>query len=156
MTPICHQYTSEQISLFVDRELSHADMLTIEEHLKQCRQCREQAEQFKTMADIFSKHATRQVDDLEKRPIRESLQAEMASDGKKSQKVKDWLFGKNKILKLASIVAIMIFGWVGYQGQFTAPAGPSAIVQSLDTDYSSVMILETEKQKHTIIWYTET
>ena len=37
-----------------------------------------------------------------------------------------------------------------------AISGPSAIVTSINTDYTAVMILETPDTQHTIIWYSET
>ena len=65
------------------------------------------------------------------------------------------LFSKNINLKLASIAAILMIGLYTFQGSMFDPPGPSAIVKSIDTDFASVMIIETQKEKHTIIWFSE-
>jgi hypothetical protein len=62
--------------------------------------------------------------------------------------------GRN-VLQLASIAAILLATVIYYQGDTVVPTGPSAIVNSVDGDIASVMILETQASKHTIIWYTE-
>ncbi len=65
-------------------------------------------------------------------------------------------FGKNIYLKLASIAAILMISLYTFQGGLFTPSGPSAIVKSVDTDFTSVMIIETQNKKHTIIWFSET
>jgi hypothetical protein len=66
------------------------------------------------------------------------------------------LFGKNIYLQLASIIVILMISLFSFQGALFSPTGPSAIVTSVDTDVASVMIIETQKEKHTIIWFSET
>jgi hypothetical protein len=66
------------------------------------------------------------------------------------------LFNQNIYLKLASITAILMISLFSFQNTWFGTPGPSAIVNSVDTDFASVMIIETQKEKHTIIWFSET
>ena len=66
------------------------------------------------------------------------------------------LFGKNIYLKLVSLAAVVMIGLFPFDEDLLQnPSGPSAIVNSVDTEYASVMIIETQKEKHTIIWFSE-
>ena len=62
-------------------------------------------------------------------------------------------------LQLGSVAAIIILSistiYLQKKPALSLSDGPSAIVTSVDGDVSSVMILETQDKKHTIIWYKE-
>ncbi len=69
------------------------------------------------------------------------------------------IFGFSKkyiLVKLTSIAMISLISLFILQKALFTPTGPSAIVKYVDTDYSSVMIIETQKEQHTIIWFNET
>lgn len=60
-------------------------------------------------------------------------------------------------LQLTSVAAIILvsISMIYLQKEPSFSGGPSAIITSVDGDISSVMILETQEEKHTIIWYKE-
>jgi hypothetical protein len=58
-----------------------------------------------------------------------------------------------KLASLTAVAALLIL--IVFQPP-PPQLSPSAIVKSLDTNASSVMIIETLKEKHTIIWFSET
>jgi len=68
---------------------------------------------------------------------------------------------KGRVHKLASlgtaalIFAVALLPWTDDPGLDQIPE-PSAIVNSVDTYGSSVMIIETANTQHTIIWFSET
>lgn len=55
----------------------------------------------------------------------------------------------------ALVLAVALLPWAGDPPLDQAPE-PSAIVKSVDTNGSSVMIIETTNTRHTIIWFSET
>jgi len=67
----------------------------------------------------------------------------------------DFIKGKKIYLQMASFAAILVMSMAFLQDQKVVFHSPSAIVNSIDGDMASVMILETREQHHTIIWYKE-
>lgn len=149
MTDVCKQYTPEQISRYVDNELPPDLYQAITDHQKCCPACKRLIQSYRDLGNTFSSYTDRQVSGL-------TVPNPTADDPHPKVPLFRRLFGKKIYLKLASIVAIVVVSLAVYQGFPTGPSGPSAIVQSVDTDVASVMIIETEKQKHTIIWFSET
>ena len=150
----CTVYTSEDISRFVDNEFPHSLYNKVAQHLNHCPNCSRMAKEYKTLSVIFNDHAHQKILKIDPAKLKQKL-----ADALKNSEKKPWgnivsFFGKNIYLKLASIAAILmisLYTFIGYH-----PAGPSAIVTSVDTDFASVMIIETQKEKHTIIWFSET
>ncbi len=155
MTKKCSQYTSEQISQFVDNELCEDLCQAIDHHQKDCQECQSLIQEYQTFSDQFTRHTDQQVNSIDSEQLNKNLAAILNRSSKKSSSPFGRLFGKNIYLKLASIVAILVVSLVGFQGRLIGPTGPSAIVESVDSESGSVMIFETEKQKHTIIWFSE-
>ncbi|MFH2059017.1 MAG: hypothetical protein ABIJ59_08955 [Pseudomonadota bacterium] len=152
----CTQYTSEQISQFVDNELARDLFQALDDHQKVCPDCRDLIHSYQTMSNLFSNHADQQILKINSNQSADKLKLVLNKTAPNFFESTGKRFGKNIYLKLASIVAIMVISLVAFQGRLVSPVGPSAIVESIDTDYASVMIIETEKQKHTIIWISET
>ena len=157
MKKTCNQYTSEDVSRFMDNELSSDQHQALAEHLGHCPDCRRLAEQFQTISDVFTGFTDKETARIDPGRPGQKLERYLQKYEKRNLGTVFGLFGKNIYLKLASIAAILLISLFAFQaGRFTTPAGPSAIVKSLDTDVASVMIIETEKEKHTIIWFSET
>lgn len=162
---LCSQYTEETISRYVDRELPSDEMAAVTDHLADCRACRRQVETLRMVTDIFDSRTDRIVADQPPVPV-------PAPGPSFRERLTEWLtaaFGRHRYLKLASLAVVALVTTLAvFQGisdppgqAGPGPAGtglhdPSAIVKSVDTDYSSVMILETEGRQHTIIWLSET
>ena len=153
MTKPCSQYTTEQISRFIDKELPDDQYQTLLRHQETCPACRECIETYTRAGQIFAAQVQGRVDALDPDALPDRLTPYFENNLSERQRPSGSWFGKNIYLKLASIVAILVIGTIAFQDQ---PSGPSAIVKSIDTDYSSVMIIETQKEKHTIIWFSET
>lgn len=153
----CDLYTSEDISRFIDCELSSEQYRSFEHHLSHCRDCSEQIEQFQSLSFVFSRHTHRKTMGIEAENLEYKLEKALPASEKKSLGNFSGFFGKNIYLKLASIAAVIMIGFFPFdQDLLKDPSsGPSAIVNSVDTEYASVMIIETQKEKHTIIWFSE-
>lgn len=145
-THVCKQFTSQDISLFVDRELSEEKLKIIQEHMHACGDCKKLAEKFSSMGKIVAQHAEKSVSSMDKARIKTGV-AEFIQQPAP--------FIPGLYIKLASFAAIIIISVLIFQNAVFSPKGPSAIVKSVDTDFASVMIIETPNE-HTIIWFSET
>jgi Putative zinc-finger len=153
----CDLYTSKDISRFIDGELSSEKRRSIEHHLSICTDCNRLVDSYESVSLVFSRHADRQsmgssvILGLERRLEKTVLHSQEKPSGKISG-----LFGKNIYLKLASILAVLMIGLFPFdEDLLNDSSGPSAIVNSIDAEYTSVMIIETQEEKHTIIWFSE-
>lgn len=156
MKKTCREFTSEDISRFVDNELDPGINQLIAQHISHCPDCSGLAEQYKSMSALFSNHANAVVSKIDTAKVSQNLEQRLKNSEKKSLGNAFGFFGKNIYLKLASITAIFMISFFTLQGGMPGTPGPSAIVKSIDTDFASVMIIETQKEQHTIIWFSET
>lgn len=153
MAKKCHQYSQEIISLFVDNELDPNKTEEVSSHVRLCRDCADQAAKFRKLGRVFDTHATQQLAQVKAVPL-----IRTARPIKSAQGILGRLFrGMTghlyvKLASLAAVATLLILAF--FQGP--SQVGPSAIVKSLDTTASSVMIIETPTKKHTIIWFSET
>lgn len=152
----CNKFTQEQIGMFVDNELDQDLSHAIQEHQKNCPDCKALIEEYKGLSEMFSSHADQQVSLINPERLKQKLEHVANRKNNNSIWSPGTFLGKNIYLKLASIAAILVISLVAFTTRLSGPAGPSAIVNSVDADVASVMIIETEKQKHTIIWFSET
>jgi len=150
----CHAYTSEDISKFIDNELPYSLYHRIEQHLNTCPDCKLLAEEYRTLSAVFTDHVHQEILKIDPVKLKQKYRHTLENSEKKSFGNIFGFFGKNIYLKLASIAAILMISLYTFIGN--PPTGPSAIVKSVDTDFASVMIIETQKEKHTIIWFSET
>ena len=156
MKKSCNKYTSEDISRFVDNELSENQYHALTQHIIHCPACSRLVEQYRSISDVFNEHAEQEILKIDRTGLKQKI--EYATQNSKGTSLGNvfGFFGKNIYLKLTSITAIVMIGLFTFQGDLLGPSGPSAIVKYVDTDFSSVMIIETQKEQHTIIWFSET
>ncbi|WP_457551379.1 anti-sigma factor family protein [Desulfobacula sp.] len=154
MKKACTIYTSEDISKFIDNELPHPLYHELEQHMNLCPECRRLAEEYKVLSAVLINHADHEILKIDSTRIKANFVHKIKEKEGLGNIFK--LFGKNIYLKLTSIAAILAISLFAFQGGLFDPVGPSAIVISVDTDVASVMIIETQKGKHTIIWFSET
>jgi len=158
----CHKFSKEFISRFVDNDLDAEDHNAFIRHKVQCPDCCAAETRFRRAEMIFERQADAMAGQLLKNTPEISIKTgEMGHESfiarimkRKSRKAQAVL----GMLSLA-VVAVIISLAPWHQGQLpTRPAvpGPSAVVNSIDAYGSSVMILETAKTHHTIIWFSET
>ncbi|NOX35880.1 MAG: hypothetical protein GXP56_19490 [Deltaproteobacteria bacterium] len=156
MKKTCSRYTPEKISRFVDNELSQDQYYAVSQHIIHCPDCNRLAGQYKSLSAVFNDHADQQKLQINPDRLRQKLLQNTPCSKKNLLGNILVFFSKNIYLQLASIAVILIICLFSFQGSLFGPTGPSAIVTSVDTDFTSVMIIETQKEKHTIIWFSET
>jgi anti-sigma factor RsiW len=144
----------EQLSRFVDGDLSSEEKAQVENHLETCSHCRQQVETVEAVSKAFKKHVEQVAADtdfsaLEKEVVNKALHQARYRDKGAS------FFTSLKFFVPAVATACLILFW-GYT-RFIAPpvVAPSAIINSFTGSMSSVMIFETPETKQTILWYHE-
>jgi len=152
----CSKYSCEDISRFVDNELLEDQYQHLEQHLEQCTHCSTLVKHYKTMSAQFKTFTDRKIVQVDPVKVKQKLYQTMQNSKTKPFGNIFGLFGKNIYLKLASVAVLLMITIFTFQGELLTPSGPSAIVKDVDTDFASVMIIETRNRQHTIIWYSET
>ncbi len=152
----CSKYTQKFISRFIDNELDPARTKKFSSHLGHCPDCADQVARFQKLSIIFNEYATTQVAQSKVSPMDMAANSLSLGSGKSHGIFNRFgMLTDHMYIKLASLTAVAALLILAvFHG--SAPTGPSAIVKSLDTNASSVMIIETQKEKHTIIWFSET
>lgn len=155
MKRACKIYDEKTISKFVDNELSAKTNKAISKHIETCPICKNIAEQYIHLSDAFVQSASKQVDKIDTDLLGQNvIKLIKRKENGFFKKVFDY-FSPKLYLKIASVIAIMVVSLIYFQTQPTDTIIPSAIVNSVDGNVSSVMIFETQKSKHTIIWFSE-
>ena len=158
MKKACEIYDEKTIGKFVDNELSSEISKAISEHIETCPICENITAKYNHLSDIFAQNTSKQLDKIDTGLLGQNVLEQIKSkETDFLKKVFDY-FSPKIYLKIASIVAIMVVSLIYFQEQPIRPLdviGPSAIVNSVDGNVSSVMIFETEKSKQTIIWFSE-
>lgn len=156
MKKTCDKYTTEDISRFVDDELPRDKYDAVVQHLNNCPYCQRLSEKYNALSTIFNDQTDQEILTVDATRLEQIISNRIQNSKKPSFTNIFGFLGRNIYLKLASITAILIIGLMPFQGTLFGTQGPSAIVKSIDTDFASVMIIETQKEKHTIIWFSET
>lgn len=155
----CDKYSFEDINRYVDNELPQAIHTEIERHCESCAPCHNLVASIRSIDSVFNDHIEQQAMEFDQNIIPDRVKEKLAVTPKTvfgnifGNTL--GLFGKNIYLKLSGITAILIIGLAMFNGTVIGPSGPSAIVNYVDTELPYVMIIETQKQKQTIIWFSK-
>ena len=156
MTDTCGKYSEQQISRYVDGELPRQQLVQIRQHLDTCPACQELAGQFRDVTQTFNELAEQPGMVIDPTRLYQTMEKPAETSGRLSI---GRIFSRPArpfLAAAASIAALFFISVVALKNDTALPAGPSAIVTSIETEYTAVMILETPDSHHTIIWYSET
>ncbi|MCP3901596.1 MAG: zf-HC2 domain-containing protein [Desulfobacteraceae bacterium] len=158
MKRACKIYDEKTIGEFIDNELSSEKNKAIAEHIETCPICHNIATNYQHLSDVFIKSTSDKLDQIDTKLLGQNVLEQIKrKETGFFKKVFDY-FSPKIYLKVASVVVIMIASFIYFQERplnSIDSIGSSAVVNSVDGDVSSVMIFETEKSKHTIIWFSE-
>jgi hypothetical protein len=145
MTP-CKRYTEAFISRVADNAVPEQERSGFFHHAQTCGTCAETLENYRQMGQMFTSHTANQVHQIH----RELPPICVTSPQGRLRCISAGLKLKLASLSAAALIlAVSLYTW-------QSDTGPSAIVNSVDTYGSSVMIIETSESQHTIIWFSET
>ncbi len=159
----CNAYPPDNISRFMDNDLSEQEMAALENHLATCPECREQMHRYQRLEDGVIRMVHKQISATETAALEHALLRKIKSENQRKRSLAStfqhfmaFIQGKKFYLQMASFAAILLLSTLFLRDQEKIIRAPSAIVNSIDGNMASVMILETREQRHTIIWYKET
>jgi len=161
MTTSCGRYSEKQISRFIDGDFSRQELEKIRHHLSSCSTCRDLAAQFRKAAKTFDELAEQPGLVIDSDRLYRALQ----QSGKKSAGSRNGRFFISRFCRVplfrpllagVSAAVLLVIGGIALMNHGISSDSPSAIVTSIDTEYTAVMIFETPDTHHTIIWYSET
>jgi anti-sigma factor RsiW len=159
----CNRYTTEMLSQFVDNALPPETRTELARHLTTCPTCRHTVKRYQSITSKVMQNIQRHGSRANNTALEQNLlvkirkeKAMKASNLSFFQGVINFIKGKKIYLQMASFAAILLMSMAFLQDQKVVFQTPSAIVNSIDGEMASVMILETREQRHTIIWYKET
>lgn len=161
MTTSCSRYSEKQISRFIDEALPRQECEQIRQHLDACPACRDLAAQFRKTAKIFEELVEPPGTAIDPERLYQSMQhsAEKPA-GSRAGGIFSWRYHSflpfRPVLAAATAAVLLVMGGIALMSNGVSSDSPSAIVTSIDTEYTAVMIFETPDTHHTIIWYSET
>jgi anti-sigma factor RsiW len=161
MTNSCGKYSEKQISRFIDGALSRQEIEQIRQHLDACSACRAMAAQFRKVAGILDELVEQPGMAIDPEHLYQSMQQPAENPAGARGRI---FFGPRfrrfipfrPMLAAASAAVLLVVGGIALMNNGISPDSPSAIVTSIDTEYTAVMIFETPDTHHTIIWYSDT
>ena len=143
MESACKTYDGKIISKFIDKELDSEKTETISKHIETCPICNTIAAKYNHLSDVFVKSTSKQIDTIDSDLIGQNvLKRIKRKENDYFQKVFDY-FSPKLYLKIASVVAIVFVSFIYFQERIIKPVdliGPSAIVNSVDGNVSSVFL----------------
>lgn len=158
----CSKYTPETLSRFVDKALPPEAQTSLSRHLSTCPACQETIKSYQNIDNQFIQHIQRHSRRVNNTALAQELLVKIRKEKKRkppdfsfSQTMINFMKEKKIYLQIASFSAIVLISSLFLQGPKVTFNSPSAIVNLIDGDMASVMILETPKQHHTIIWFEE-
>lgn len=150
------------LSQFVDNALPSQITRTLEEHLTSCPACQQTVKKYQNITNQVVNGIQRHSNRMNDTEIEKNLLIKIRKENAKKKWNFSYLNGfidfikvKKIYLQMASFAAILLLSMAFLQDQRPAFHTPSAIVNSIDGEMASVMILETPDRRHTIIWYKE-
>jgi len=146
---------SNLLNRFFDEELGPDEFARMTHHLKYCPSCQEVLRHNRSVSTLLR---TGLDEVLAHANFEEAEEGVLALIQKKRgpwwMKLRDQLVCKKFYVPAAAVATGLVVFFALVTGPAPAP-GPSAIINSFEGDVGSVMILETEKSHHTILWFSE-
>lgn len=157
MSHACSKYDPESISRFADSAVSSEEYKEMKRHMETCAPCRKLAGEYRAISISLKSALYRETDSLAEGFALDGVLSRIEREKRRRPAGLFGAYGPKKILLQAVSIAVIIVVGAGiYLGKPSVIPGPSAIVNYVEGDASSVMIFETMEEQHTVIWYTET
>jgi hypothetical protein len=146
---------SNLLNRFFDEELGPDEFARMTHHLKYCPSCQEVLRHNRSVSKLLRTGFDEALAPIDFKALEQGVLALIHKKrGPWWMKFKDQLVSKKFYIPAAAVATGLVLLFALVTGPAPAP-GPSAIIDSLEGGVGSVMILETEKAHHTILWFSE-
>ena len=140
---------------FFDQELPPQESAGMNRHVEYCPSCKEILQHNQSVSTLLGRGLDETLARVDFEALEEGVLARI--DSKRAPwwiKLGNQLVSKRFYVPAAAAATVIVLFFTFVQSP--APvAGPSAIINSVEGNVGSVMILETEKSHHTILWFSE-
>jgi anti-sigma factor RsiW len=144
-----------RLNRFFDGELGPDESARMAHHLKYCRSCQEALRDNQSVCTLLRTGLDEALARINFEEVEEGVLALIhRKRGPWWMKLRDQFVSKKFYVPAAAVATGLVLFFAFVTGPAPAP-GPSAIINSFQGDVGSVMILETEKSHHTILWFSE-
>lgn len=154
MTAASQICDSELLNRYIDGETSPEETRQVDSHLQGCAGCRLVVRRQAELAEGLR----REVSDAGRQVDFDRLQQRIVNAARRRpavwQRLADASLAWKLMVPAAATAMLALFFFTSVM-EPPAASGPSAIINSFTGRVSSVMILETPKSHHTVIWYSE-
>lgn len=142
------------ISRFFDHELDQKEYDQVARHIETCPLCQMTLDELKLISGMANETIRENWSEAAKGSVEEKVLESI----KKIKapwwiKARDLILSKKILIPLTTGVALILFLSVFFRSP--NQTGPSAIVNSLSGNMSSVIIMETPQTHQTILWFKE-
>ncbi len=155
----CRKYRDEMLGLFADQELEPPLHDQVAKHLKSCEACSSYVESVHNFSYAYTSFIKDEVSSAEISIEQSRRMKPEIRSGLSLSKLLNPVFFKRICLPVISFVAIILVSVNVFNfnmaGLLDPGVEPSAIVDSVDGEVSSVMIFETARDHQTVIWFKE-
>ena len=140
----------------LDRELDEREVVRLKEHLETCPPCRQALKENQALSKVFKAGFTNVVSRTSLENIENRVMEKIQNRNLPWwRRIPDLLTPKRMLLPATALTALLVVLVLYLPGSRSINGGPSALVSSLGGETASVMIFETPKTRHTIIWFEE-
>jgi len=143
------------LNRFFDQELGQEERAAFSQHLKDCPSCQKALRENEHISAVFKAGLDKELSQINFNALDHKVSGLIRR--KKSRwwmMLKDFFASRKFFVPATAAAAILILTFSLTRGPASL-SGPSAIINSLTGDVSSVMIIETPKSRQTIIWFSE-
>ena len=144
----------EEISRFHDGECHQAETRRIEEHLKECPECRQELARLREISGKLRQTVETAHKEIDFQRFEQQILTAAIQHTPLRDRLKESLFSWRLAIPAAAAAILIVF-FINNLFQPSLSSGPSAIIHSFTVQVKSVMILETTSKRQTEIWYSE-
>jgi hypothetical protein len=143
------------LSRFLDRELESDEYVRVRRHLEHCEPCQREYRDNEFISSFIKIRVEEALSRVTFQGVEEKVLSRIrAKRGPWWIQLKNLCLSKRFYVPAAAMAAIVMMFF--HLATIRTPvSGPSAIINSLEGNYASVMILETQKSRQTILWIHE-
>ena len=142
----------ELIDRLYDGELESDKREAIIEHLETCASCQGLLTDSRILSELFRNNVNHVLSHTDFRGLDEKILDRVTK--KRFGKLRRLFLSKPFIIPASAVAAGLLIFFTFFTPHISDP-GPSALINSFTGTISSVMIIETPKSRHTILWFAE-
>jgi hypothetical protein len=145
----------KMLARFFDRELEADESVGISGHIEDCHACKEELRDNQFISALFKATVEEELSRTNVQEVEERvLTLIRVKKGPWWVQFKDLCLSKRLYVPAAAVAAMLLIFFLVARTP-TPASGPSAIIDSLQGNFASVVILETHKSRQTILWIHE-